>query len=386
MHQRAVLLFCILHMPCKIAADDLDFENAEVVQHTNGLYRVIAKLNQGPASAPDQELETELKRPENYTLRQKSLGGLVDAEAVQLALTGGDTEVYQVTLGFLDMSCKEKYELSFRGPVMMGPVDAVFREPEEDCEEFEKGKAEEWHRSITPKLLQGENTSNEIGDIGFDVEITRKLPRTFELDLQASITPNKDDANNNLEMSLFWRPFDLLMDSEGRYGTRLLSLEAKDTMTQSFELHDITILNVHTTWFLRPVDRIQPVFVAAGVASVRRESSEGEDFDDPRFHLQAQWGMLGLFGRGSRFLLDWNYMRQLDKKWGVFGGDATIDETLKEDRFFYEATFQMPMAEGKNLTVTYKDGELSPTFDSETSVQLGLQLLFGDEGVLGSLR
>ncbi len=152
-------------------------------------------------------------------------------------------------------------------------------------------------------------------------------------------------------------------------------LSLQDNATQALKFHDISG-SAFLSVFLHPFNGIQPIFVTGGLDYSRRLHIDGDDFDDPRFSLQAQWGMIGLLGKGSGFFIDFRYWRRIDSL-----GDPTIDPNQEKERHYVQLEFVLPIVAGKNLTVKYADGEVAPTFAKDTSVHLGLEFFFGGQRI-----
>ena len=153
-------------------------------------------------------------------------------------------------------------------------------------------------------------------------------------------------------------------------------ISLQENATQALKLHDISF-SAYTSFFLHPVKGMQPIFMTAGLEEAQRLNVDGKDFDDPRVHLQIQWGMVGLVGKGSNFFIEWQFWRRLENL-----GDPRIDPLQKKERQYVQLEFILPVAENKNLTVKYADGEVAPTYATDTSVHLGLEFLFGEQRFL----
>lgn len=354
--------------------DPLRINTAEVVQYRNGNYRIILLLNQGRSDPPDDYFESLLKDPKNYFLREKTTQLEIKLPTVQVGLREKE-KVYQISLIDVDIKYRKEYTVGFRKPLpAVEQKDLNFREGE-GTDEFEEGKSIAWEKSIKPKISQGDNTVNDLGDFGFELSLGRKLPQKFEFNFDASVTSNKNDPNNHWKLNLYWR-YDLWQPSP-RFVIRPLTLSLQEDSNQALTLHDLSIrgfasISVHL------FNGIQPIFLTAGLDEAVRIARNGEDFDDPRIHLQVQWGMIGLVGRGSGFFINWQYWRRLDNF-----GNPKIDPSEEKERKYIELEFVLPIVESKNLTVKYADGNVAPTFMKDTSIHIGWEILFSGQRIPG---
>lgn len=361
------------------AEEKIQIATAEAGRYENGNYIITLFLNKGPSTPPDVYFENNLKDPNNYLLKEKAEEKEIKLPLVLVsAIILNGKKVYDILLYDVDITYKEKYSIQFRKPLpLVAPKDLVFRGNQEALEKWEKNKSVAWETSIKPQISQGDSTGNDLGDLGFELSLSRKLPKKFEFNFDASVTLDENDPNNHWKLNLYWRPVDLLLHESARIGLRPLTLSLQENATQALTLHDLSI-RAFTSIFVRPFVGIQPIFLTAGLDEAVRIARDGEDFDDPRVHLQIQWEMVGLVGRGSGFFIDWQYWHRLDNF-----GDPKIDPSEKKERKYIELEFVIPIIEGKNLTVKYADGEVAPTFTNDKSIHIGLEILFGGQRILG---
>ena len=87
--------------------------------------------------------------------------------------------------------------------------------------------------------------------------------------------------------------------------------------------------------------------------------------------------MVGLLGGGSEFLVEWHYWRRLKNL-----GDPKIDPSLDKERKYIELEFSLPIMDNKNLKVNYARGHVAPIFTKDTSINIGLEILFGEYRIL----
>lgn len=374
-----LLLLVLSHLTTLVTTGFSEDENAlridtaKVKQYTGGTYRIIMFLNQKRPADPDTYFENLMKDPYNYLLKDKRTGEEVKLPTV--VQLGVKDSLYQIIIKGVDITHKGKYTIQFRPPLpAVMPKDLVFVEGE-GTDKWEEGKGTPWERTVKPKIAQGDSTINELGDLGFELILRRELPEKFQFDFKASVTANKNDPTNHWKLHLLWRT-DVWMDSSARFGLRPVTLGLGYDATQALTLHDLSI-RAFTSVFIRPFDGIQPLFLTAGLDEAIRIARDGADYDDPRVHLQVQWGFVGLVGRGSEFLIDWEYWRRLDDL-----GNPKIDPTQDRERQYIELEFKLPIADNKNLTVRYADGNAAPIFTRNTSVHIGLEFLFGGYRVL----
>jgi hypothetical protein len=240
--------------------------------------------------------------------------------------------------------------------------------------EFEKGKSKPWEKSIKPKIAQGDSTIREWGDLGLELSLSKELPKRFKFSFDASLTANKNDPNNHWKLNFYWQ-FDVYQ--YWRFGIRPFTLTLEEQATQGLTLHDLSV-RAFTSLSVHPFNGIQPVYLTAGWDQSKRIRKNGRYSDDPRVHLQAQWGFVGLVGRGSSFFIDYQYWRRVED---IKNFDE-IDPSQERKREYVELEFTLPITEGKNLTVRYADGKVAPTFTKDTSVHIGLEFLFGGYRVL----
>jgi len=371
---------CVTIFPVAgFAEEKIQIATAEAGRYENGNYIITLFLNKGPSTPPDVYFENNLKDPNNYLLKEKAEEKEIKLPSVLVsAKTLNGKKVYNILLYDVDITYKEKYSIEFRKPLpLVAPKDLVFIEDQKTLEKWEKNKSVAWETSIKPKISQGDSTIKDLGDLGFELSLSRKLPKKFEFNFDASVTLNENDPNNHWKLNLYWRPVDLWLHESARIGLRPLTLSLQENATQALTLHDLSI-RAFTSIFVRPFVGIQPIFLTAGLDEAVRIARDGEDFDDPRVHLQIQWEMVGLVGRGSGFFIDWQYWHRLDNF-----GNPKIDPSVKKERKYIQLEFVLPIMEAKNLTVKYADGDVAPTFTNDKSIQIGLEILFGGQRILG---
>ena len=270
----------------------------------------------------------------------------------------------------VNIAHNKNYTIEFQPPLpTVVPKDLTFRGSTTELDKWEKSKSVPWQRSIKPKIAQGDSTINELGDIGFEISMRKKITKRFEFNFDGVLTLNKDDPNNHWKLDLTLRTGVRPLGNAIYF--RPISFSLEENATQALKFHEISA-SAFTSIAIHPFSGIQPIFVTAGLNEALRLNIDGEDFDDPRFHLQAQWGMVGLVGKGSSFFIDFQYWRRIDNL-----GDPRIDPTQDKERRFVQLEFTLPIAEGRNLTIKYAEGKVPPTFIDDTSVHLGLQFFFG---------
>jgi len=365
-----MLLLASLLITCYSSNVDAQsgISSVEIFQDTQGKYQINIELNY---SFPDDVLLNS----KWYNLWEKKTGAEIQLPEPILWKAKPGKGVRFVGV---DITHRKEYVIQFRD--FEADIDAgTFRllEDQLSFQEFEKDKPIAWKRSIKPKISQGDSTINDLGDLGFELSLSRKLPKEFEFNFDASVTFNDNDPNNHWKLNLYWRPVDLWLHESARIGLRPLTLSLQENATQALTLHDLSI-GAFTSIFVYLFDGIQPIFLTVGLDEAVRIARDGEDFDDPRVHLQIQWGMIGLVGKGSGFSIDWQYWHRLDNL-----GDPKIDPSEKKERKYIELEFVLPIIEGKNLTVKYADGEVAPTFTNDKSIHIGLEILFGGQRILG---
>lgn len=372
----SVLLFWITLLPSTSFSQDenpLQIRSAEAVPYRAGNYRIILVLNQGRSVPPDTYFEDNLKKPGNYFLKEKTTEREIKLPAVTVSINMDD--LYQIMFVDVDITHKKEYTVGFRAPLPgVAAKDLLFLHKEE-AEKWEKRKARPWQRSIIPKIAQGDSTIREWGDLGIELFLSKELPKSFRLSLDASLTANKDDPNNHWKLDFYWQTG--LWFPSNRLVLRPLTVILEEQATQGLTLHDLSV-RAFTSISVHPFDGIQPIFMTAGWDHSKRIPKHGKDYDDPRVHLQAQWGFVGLVGRGSSFFIDYQYWRRVED----ISNFDQIDPSQKRKREYIELEFTLPIAENKNITVRYADGDIAPTFTKDTSVHIGLEFLFGEYRVL----
>ncbi len=356
--------------------------NVEIIQHTAGKYTI--KIALADSFPNDILLDRNI-----YNLWEKKTGEKVQLPEPILWMAKPGKGVRFVGV---DITYKKEYIIQFKDfKANIQSNTFSLRTGQKGFDEFEKGKSVSWRTSIKPKISQGDSTINDLGDLGFELSLSRKLPRKFEFNFDASVTSNENDPNNHWKLSLDWRPVDLWLlysvtskgesnsfrNKSARIVLRPLTLSLQENATQGLTLHDLSI-RAFTSISVRLFSGIQPIFLTAGLDEAVRIARDGEDFDDPRVHLQIQWGMVGLVGNGSDFFINWQYWHRLDNF-----GDPKIDPSQKKERKYIELEFVLPIVEGKNLTVKYADGEVAPTFTNDKTIHIGLEILFGGQRILG---
>jgi len=358
----------------------LQIDSAVADPYNYGTYKIYVYLNKiRPDSAKrDAHFEKLVENQNNYFLKEEITGDEIKLPALEIHTKD---KRYQIILIDVGITSKKEYTIEFREPLPSVPRKALIFNLEgyskDLIDKFERGKSENWKKSIEPKILQSDSTTDSFADIGFDLALSRKLPAKFEFNFDASITINRNDPNNHWKLNFYWRPIDLWLEKTHHIGLRPLSLTLQEEATQALKFHDLSV-RVFTSVFVRPLNGIQPLFLTAGFDEALQISRDDKDYDDPRFNIQAQWGMVGLVGRGSSFTIDWQYWRRFEKI-----GDPKFDPAGKKERKYVELEFVLPILENKNLTVKYADGDVSPTFEKTTTVQLGLEILFGGERIFG---
>ncbi len=365
----AFLTLCLLiaSVASDAGAQGSGIANISVLQHTQGKYTLNVELTD---SFPD----VILLNGDSYRLREVETN-----EEVRLSqpVLWRSRPGKGVRFTGVDITYEKQYILTFRDfAKRFGESDFQMREGLPSSEDFEKGKGLAWQRSISPKIVQSDSTDGGLADLGFDLSLMYELPKRFEFDFEASVTSNKHDPTNHFRLNIYWRP-GIWMPSR-RVGIRPITLSLQEDASQTLKFHDLSA-RVFTTLFVHPFDGIQPIFMTAGIDEALRLSRDGEDYDEPRLHFQVQWGMVGLAGTGSRFFIDWRYLRVLDDI-----GDPRIDPNVDKERSYVEIGLVMPLYDDKNLTVSYADGDIAPMFTRNTSVEIGLEILFGGKQVFGS--
>ncbi len=349
-------------------ASQAGITSIQVSQYQQGLYYLNVEFSE---TFPDMILLD----PNNYHLRKVSTGEAVRLPDPVLWISRPGKGVKFVGI---EITYDSAYVLTFRDSERRFDASDFdeLEEGQRSYEEFEQGgKRLFWQRSFKPKIIQSDSTAGDIADLGFDLMVRHELPQRFELSFDASVTSNKEDPINHLRLNLYWRPA-IWMPSP-RVGLRPLTLCVQEDANQTLEFHDLSG-RAFTTLFVHPFNGIQPIFMTAGIDEALRISRDGDDFDEPRAHFQVQWGMVGLVGADSKFFIDWRYLRVLDDL-----GDPKLDPTICKERSYVEIGLVMPLYGDKNLTVTYADGDIAPMYTRNTSIQLGLEILFGGERVLG---
>lgn len=371
-----VLLFCITLFPAIGFSQDenpIQIKSAEAVQYKAGNYRIILVLNQGPSTPPDTYFENNLKKPDKYLLKEKTTEREIRLPAVTVSINIDD--LYQIMFVDVDITHKKEYTIGFRAPLpTVETKDLVFLD-KEGADKWEKGQAKPWQRSIKPKIAQGDSTIREWGDLGVELLLSKELSKGFRFSFDASLTANKDDPNNHWKLDFYWQTG--IWSPSNRLAIRPLTVIFEEQTTQGLTLHDLSV-RAFTSISVHPFNGIQPVFLTAGWDHSKRVPRHGRYSDDPRMHLQAQWGFVGLVGKGSSFFIDYHYWRRVDD---IKNFDK-IDPTQERKREYVRLEFTLPIAEGKNLTVRYADGKVAPTFTRDTSVHVGLEFLFGGYRVL----
>jgi len=165
-------------------SNSLQIDTAEVAEYKNGKYQIILFLNEGPSCTTDTYFENNLNDPKNYVLKEKTTEKEIKLPAVSVYISQDDR--YQITLVNVDITHKKKYTIGFREPLpAVQPKLLVFMEGQ-GTDEFEKGKPIPWETSIKPKISQGDSTIRELGDLGFELSLERKLFKKFEFSILAS--------------------------------------------------------------------------------------------------------------------------------------------------------------------------------------------------------
>lgn len=84
--------------------------------------------------------------------------------------------------------------------------------------------------------------------------------------------------------------------------------------------------------------------------------------------------MVGLLGKGSHFFVNYNYWHRLFRF-----GKPKIDLSKGKGRENIEIEFTLPISntDNKKLAIKYINGNISPTFEKDTCINIGLEMLFG---------
>ena len=332
----------------------------DIIQHSEGKYKIRITMAD---SLPDDTL----KDHSLYHLWEKKTGAEVKLPEPELweARPGRGVRFTGV-----DITYKKQYIIQFDDfKADIQSSNFTWRNGQKSFDEFEQGKAGPWQTSFKPKIAQGDSTIRELGDLGFELFLSKELPKKFKFRFTASVTANKNDPSNDWTLDFSWRhevwqPLPIV-------SLRPLRVSITEEANQGLTLHDLSV-SAFTSISVQPFDGIEPVWLTAGLGPATRVARDSKDYDDPRFHLQMQWGMVGLVGRGAEFLIDWEYWRRLDDF-----GDPKIDPSLDKERQYIELQFSLPILDNKNLTVKYANGHVPPTFARNTSVHIGLEFLFG---------
>ncbi len=335
--------------------------DAEAMQYRDGLYQInVAIADSFPAAI--------LLDVTAYNLVESETG--VEVELPQpvlwLARPGRGVRFLGV-----DVTCERTYTIHFRD--LEGEVEFRQLEGQVSCAEFESRKPKPWKRSIKPKIAQGDSTTSDLGDLGVEFELAKELPGRFEFSFDGSATANASDPNNHWKLAVYWRPRVILLGP--RFGFRP-TLALTENTTQDLSLHDASG-SALLSLFVHPFDGIQPIFATVGLDAAFKLNRDGRDFDDPRLHLELQWGMVGLVGKGSRFLIDWHFWRTLEDL-----GDPRLDPDQSLSRSYVSLSLSLPLTEDKSFSIRYADGDIPPTFADARSVHVGLEVFFGGQKLL----
>ena len=154
--------------------DPLQIDSAEITQDMRGNYKIILLLNQERPEIPDDYFEILLKNSGSYILKEKVTGVKIDLSkaAVQLSVKN---KVYQIILRNVDITHRKKYAIEFKAPLPLVDSKSLEFRAGEGSDDWEKHKSAAWTRSVKPKISQGESSVNDLGDLGIDLSLNRKL-------------------------------------------------------------------------------------------------------------------------------------------------------------------------------------------------------------------
>ena len=380
----AVLLVLALCLAAPVTAQETDtlpvinaiwFVKAEAQRYTPGTYKLVAHFGVDSTIKKDNTelamMLLRLKEETNYELFDLTTGRLVEWPDTVVASEMLNGE-YQAKFVGLELNYHHQYEIRLTPPLPPAePMRVSFLGTDSALSEWEARRSTPWSRRFEPVLVQNTENPDEIGALGFELQLKRKVYKQIEVNFETLVTSRKNDPTNRWKLDLLWRS-PVMTSRGGQLSFRLLTLMASGEANQGLTFGDLSGRAFATLKF-QPLLGIQPVFATVGFEQATRVARDAEDYDDPRLHIQAQWGMVGLLGRGTRLKASWQYWYRLEDLW-----DSKINAAEPEERQHIDVTFTYPMADGKNLTLRYLDGELSPTFDRTTAILVGLEILLGE--------
>lgn len=337
--------------------------NVEVLQDTVGLYQVRITF-------ADSLSDDLLQKKEDYSLKDKLTELEVNLPPPKL---WGSRPGRGVRFDGVDISFKKEYVIKFKDDKAKIDIEVnierssfIESEDQKSFEEFEGAKIlQPWQVSVVPKIVQGDSTINELGDIGLDWFFSRKIAKWFEYSFEGSFTLNKDDPANHSKLNLTWHS-PLLLPVR-KFGIRPLSLSVQNNATQASRFTDVSF-SAATTIVMWPLEGSQPISVTLGLDKALRLDLDGKNYDDPRLNVQAHWSLIGFLGKGSEFFAKWQLWHRFDNL-----GNPRINPDERINRQYFEFKFVLPVMYGKNLIIKYADGAFAPTFVKKTSVQIGME-------------
>ena len=332
----------------------VDIKSINLIQATKGMYLLHVMFT-------DTIPAVEFLNGDSYKLLDLN-GNKIELGEPERWIAKGDSGV---NFSNVPVSYKDEYIFVFNDiQRKITKNNFQLRKGQKSFEDYENTKSIDWNWTATPKLIQNDSTNNSIGDLGLTLTLNSKLTNYLEFDFTGNISSRKSDPNNNLKLNLFWRPLDILTDENFTYGSRIVTICTQENTVQTLKYHDFSG-RIFSTFFFRPFNGMQPLFLTAGYDYVFVKQIDKDLFKESRFHVQAQWGFVGLLGKGSGFFIDYHY-------WNKFSTTAEYNPENKKQRRFLSFELKVPIADDKSIIVQYADGDVAPTFESTTSVSLGL--------------
>ncbi len=236
---------------------------------------------------------------------------------------------------------------------------------EQSYADFEKVRSLGWDWSATPKIIQSDSSRNSIGNLGLAFQVRGISANNYDFVLEGNLSSMAADPSNTVNLSLsYFTPLVSLVG--GTLESRPIRVAFQEKTIQTLKYHDLSC-SAFTSIVISTLTGLQPIFIVAGYDYADVTQISQVPFREGRLTLEAQWDVIGKFGKGSEFFIDWQY-------WNRLSTIAVHNLQNKKERKSIMLDLKIPVEEGKSLSVQYEDGDIPPTFIQTMNVSLGLNV------------